>query len=164
MPPLPFMTSSIIMGTGLSFLILLTLELTLFLLIFDFHFDNFHEVVKKVMARSSPKKATGLDGVSVAHFKALTKQAPASIAGLFHDILLTATLPEPWFNIRVSLVPKKGASKTFAPSLLVLLLIEYGPKPFLFFVHTLAVTFTLLCWRGPEEPGSTCLPSSCSYC
>ena len=87
------------------------------------------------MARSSPKKATGLDGVSVADFKALTQQAPASIAGLFHDILLTATFPEPWLNIRVSLVPKKGgehALKDLRP-------LSIGPVAYSIWAKTLLV-------------------------
>ena len=73
-----------------------------------FRLDNFTQVVTQVIARSSPKKATGLDGVSVADFKALPLPAVNSIAQLFHDILTRATFPEPWLNIKVTLIPKKG--------------------------------------------------------
>ena len=73
-----------------------------------FRLDNFTQVVAQVIARSSPKKATGLDGVSVADFKALPLPAVNSIAHIFHDILTRATFPEPWLNIKVTLIPKKG--------------------------------------------------------
>ena len=71
-----------------------------------FRLENFTQAVAQVIARSSPRKATGLDGLSVADFKALPIPAVNSIAHLFHDILTQATFPEPWLNIKVTL--KKG--------------------------------------------------------
>ena len=73
-----------------------------------FRLESFTQVVAQVIAKSSPRKATGLDGLSVADFKALPLPAINSIARLFHDILTQATFPEPWLNIKVTLIPKKG--------------------------------------------------------
>ena len=73
-----------------------------------FRLQNFTHVVEHIIARSSPKKATGLDGISVADFKALPHSALHTVTGIFHDILTTATFPEPWLNIKVTLIPKKG--------------------------------------------------------
>ena len=73
-----------------------------------FRLQNFTHVVEHIIARSSPRKATGLDGISVADFKALPHSALHTVTGIFHDILTTATFPEPWLNIKVTLIPKKG--------------------------------------------------------
>ena len=62
---------------------------------------------KAVIAKSSPNRVAGLDGLEVAHLKQLPDEAIEYIAHIFAKALGTKQVPKSWLNCKMSCFSKK---------------------------------------------------------
>ena len=79
----------------------------------DFSFDSFHATLGRVLLRTSPHRAPGLDGTYVLDYTLMPPEGLRLFTRLCLSILETGVYPPSWFDVKVVLIPKKSGFLSF---------------------------------------------------
>ena len=70
----------------------------------------FVNVIQNIIQKQNVDKAHGLDGLTVAQFKAVDAQGIKALSIIFQKVLSIGQVPRSWVHCRVSCIPKKCSS------------------------------------------------------